>query len=134
VKNENLIVQLEILFGHQTFPLGVPGRQMQRVAVIHHQGGAIFQLAGQTPQIGDTLGTDTTLGRILILVATLALPAGVHPIHGQLLGEVSEMAAADRAFIGISGMAFAGGSLQQFAADLVGAVDPTGIKTALRHR
>jgi hypothetical protein len=93
---------------------------MQRVAVIHRQGGAIFQLAGQTPQISDTLGTDAALGCILILVAALALPAGIHPIHGQLLGEVSEMAAADRAFIRLSGMAFAGGSLQQLAADLVG--------------
>jgi hypothetical protein len=56
--------------------------------MIHRQGGAVFQVAGQAPQIGDALAAHTALGIVFILISAMALPAGVHPIHEPLLFEI----------------------------------------------
>ena len=59
--------------------------------MIHRHCGAVFQIAGQAPQIGDALAAHTAQGIIFILISAMALPAGVHPIHEPLLIEIHEI-------------------------------------------
>jgi hypothetical protein len=59
---------------------------MHRITVIHRQGGAELEFAGQLVQVGQPFFAHAALAVVFVLVSERALSTWIEAIHRNLLG------------------------------------------------